>query len=194
MRAEVQLQPGKVYRTEDLYRYGRNPTRLVARLVEAGALQRLRKGVYYAPRTTVFGEVPPSETAFLESLFRGRPYLRTGPSVWNALGLGATAVEVVPLVYNTTRTGIVHLGRRRFELRRVRFPRKPPAEYFVVDLLENTDRAGIAPEAVRDALAAAVKAGRFAPERLLAMAREYGTRATQSLVQEALHEKAQAGR
>ena len=46
-------------------------------------------------------------------------------------------MEAVPLVYNTTRTGQVELGSRRFELRRVRFPREPDPEYFVVAVLEN---------------------------------------------------------
>ena len=193
-RVPIRLKLGRVYRTEDLLPYGRNPTRLAARLVKAGALRRLRKGVYYAPQPSAFGEVPPSEAAFLESFFRGRSYLRTGPSVWNALGLGATAVEAVPLVYNTTRTGVVHLGARRFELRRVRFPRTAPAEYFVIDLLENTDRAGVSRETVQYALAAAVRTGRFDSERLLAMASKYGSRATLGLVRDVVHQEATAER
>lgn len=130
--------------------------------------------------------MPPSESELLRAFFRGEPYLRTGPSVWNTLGLGSTTVEAVPLVYNTTRTGEVHLGPRRFELRRVRFPHRPDAEYFVVDLLENVERAGVELDKVRRALTAALDAGRFDPDRLLARAGEYGTRATQELVRQAL--------
>ena len=192
--AELSLKPGKVYRTEDLVRYDKNPTRLAARLVRAGSLRRLRKGVYYAPRPTVFGEAPPTEADFLKSFFRGRPYLRTGPSVWNALGMGTTAVEAIPLVYNTTRSGIVQVGGRRFELRRVRFPREVHPEYLVVDLLENVNRAGVSVETVRRSLKAAVKAGRFNAEWLQAMASKYGTRATQGIVQDALHESATGAR
>jgi len=180
------LVRGKVYRTEDLARFGKNPTRLASKLVRSGELRRLRNGLYHAPRRSSFGEVPPSEDELLRAFFRGRPYLRTGPSAWSALGLGATAVEAVPLVYNTTRTGDVSLGGRRFELRRVRFPRKPDPEYFVVDLLENVGRAGVELERVRRALSAALGAGRFDSERLLARASEYGTRATRDLVLEAL--------
>lgn len=180
------LKPGRVYRTEHFRRYTKNPTRLVGRLVAAGEVEPLRKGLYYAPRRSSFGRVPPTEDELLRAYFRGRPYLRTGPSVWNALGLGATAVEAFPLVYNTTRTGPVRLAGRRFDLRRVRFPRNPPPEYFVVDLLENSDRAGLDLVVARRALAASVAGGRIDPDRLLAMASEYGALATQSLVRGAV--------
>lgn len=180
------LRRGRVYRTEDLSRFDKNPTRLASKLVRAGKLRRLRKGLYHAPRRSAFGEVPPSEDELLRAYFRGRPYLRTGPSVWNTLGLGTTAVEAVPLVYNTTRTGQVELGGRRFELRRVGFPREPDPEYFVVDLLENARRAGVELERVHRALTAALGAGRFDFKRLLDRATEYGTRATSELVRDAL--------
>ena len=177
------LQPGKVYRTEYFRRFDTNPTRFASKLVKRGELQQLRKGLYYVPRPSAFGAVPPTEAALLAAFFRGRPYLRTGPSVWNTLGLGTTGVEAVPLVYNTTQTGEVELGGRRFEFRRVRFPPQPSPEYFVVDLLENTERAGVDRETVRDALSRAVTAGRFDPEHLLTMAQRYGTRATEEEVE-----------
>ncbi|MDT8437086.1 MAG: hypothetical protein RRA92_10075 [Gemmatimonadota bacterium] len=183
--AEPRLRKGRVYRTEDFSRFDRNPTRLAARLVRQGDLRRLRKGLYHAPRHGAFGEVPPSEDELLRAFFRGRPFLRTGPGVWNGLGLGSTAVEALPLVYNTTRTEEVELGGRRFELRRVRFPRSPDPEFFVVDLLENANRAGIDLEAVGRALAGALRAGRFVGARLGERAAEYGTLATAELVREA---------
>lgn len=181
-----QLQRGKVYRTEDFTRYDSNPTRWASKLVKQGKLRRLRHGLYHVPRKSAFGEVPPSEDELLRAYFRRRPYLRTGPAIWNGLGLGTTAVDAIPLVYNTTRTGEVELGGRRFELRRVRFPGTPEREYFVVDLLENTDRAGADRNELRDALAQAVAKGRFDPDRLGDRARQYGTRETQRLVETAL--------
>lgn len=180
--AAYRLRKGKVYRTEDFARFDANPTRYAARLVEQGKLRSLRHGLFYAPVRSVFGDVPPSEEQLLESFFRGKPYLRTGPSRWNSLGLGSTSVEVVPLVYNTTRTGELELAGRRFELRRVDFPSDPDPEYFVIDLLENVDRAGVARSDIEDALKAAVNGGRFDRDRLAARASEFGTRATQSLV------------
>lgn len=182
----LNLRPGKVYRTEYFRRFDKNPTRFVSKLVKRGELRPLRKGLYHAPRPSAFGAVPPTEAALLAAFFRGRPYLRTGPSVWNTLGLGTTGVEAVPLVYNTTQTAEVELGGRRFEFRRVSFPSKPSLEYFVVDLLENTERAGVDRETIQDALAKAVTAGRFDPERLVMMAQRYGTRATKEVVETAI--------
>jgi hypothetical protein len=92
-----QLQRGMVYRTEDFTRYDSNPTRWASKQVKQGRLRRLRHGLYHVPRKGVFGEVPPSEDELLRAYFRKRRYLRTGPMVWNGLGLGATAVEATPL-------------------------------------------------------------------------------------------------
>jgi len=183
--AEPRLRAGRVYRTEDFRSHTSNPTRLAARLAEQGRLRRLRKGLYYAPRESAFGEVPPSGSELLRAFFRGLPYLVTGPTVWNGLGLGSTSVEATTLVYNTTRTGVVSLGSRRFELRRVAFPRNPSPEFFVVDLLENCERAGTRPDRVRDALRVALQRGHFDAEELGRMATDFGTAATQALVQQA---------
>jgi len=179
------LKEGRVYRTEKFRDLDSNPTRLVNRLVR---LTPLSKGLYYAPRESSFGPVPPREDEVLRAFFRGKPYLRTGPSTWNALGLGATMVEVWPLVYNTTRSGRVELAGKPFELRRVRFPRQPTPEFFVVDLIENRGRAGLDVTVARHALVQALKAGRFSREGMEDMAGRFGTQATRDFVQSALAE------
>lgn len=184
------LQDGRVYRTEEFRQVDSNPTRLVKRMVARGRLVPLRHGLYYAPRGSSFGPVPPREDELLRAFFRGKPYLRTGPSVWNTLGLGTTMVEARPLVYNTTRTGPMELAGRHFELRRARFPRRATAEFFVVDLLENRGRAGLEPELAHHALVEALKAGRFSGDVLEDMAARFGTRATQAFVRSALDEAA----
>ncbi len=176
---------GKVYRTQDLAKYDSNPTRLAASLVKRGLLRRLRSGLFYAPKRGAFGEVPPSEAALLKGYFGDKPYLRTGPSVWNALGLGTTAVESVPLVYNTTKTGTERLGDKLFEFRRVKFPRMVDREYLLVDLFENLSRAGGDLEEVKVALALALGQGRFDEQRLLQRAKDYGSRATMKAILEA---------
>lgn len=179
---EFQPSPGTVYRTRDLLACGQSHAR-TARLVQEGRLRQLQRGLYYAPRRSSFGPVPASEGELLRAYFGDPPYLRTGPSVWNALGLGSSSVEVVPLVYNTTKTGQLELGNRRFELRRASFPQPASAEFFVVDLLDNTSRAGVERAMLLRNLAAAFRAGRFDPLRLREMASMYGTRETQALLE-----------
>ncbi|HEX9885799.1 MAG TPA: hypothetical protein VGA70_04895 [Longimicrobiales bacterium] len=113
----------------------------------------------------------------------------TGPSFWNALRLGTTMVEARPLVYNTTRSGPVELAGRLFELRRLRFPRQATPEFFVVDLLENRNRAGLDAEVAHHALAEALKVGRLSGA-VQDMAERFGTKLTQAFVRSALDEAA----
>jgi hypothetical protein len=88
-------------------------------------------------------------------------------------------------VYNQKRSGEFILGGRRYVLRRVRFPRRPTAEWYAVDLIENSGMAGIAHEDLERGLAGAVADGRLGREALRQAAAEYGTRRTQGLVDRA---------
>jgi len=159
-----------------------NAPRLAKRLVRDGQLVQLRRGLFAGPKHSRFGSVPPSDEELMRAFLRGGPCVFTGPERWNALGLGATAVFSAPLVYNTKRSGEVELGGRRFLLRRVAFPRDLTPEWFAVDLLENAERAGASAETVASSLASAVARGEFDLQRLLAMASEYATERTRSLL------------
>lgn len=181
----MKLKEGEVYRTKDLKKLSSNPTRLAQSLVQAGKLMKLRNGLFHVPKKGVFGDVPPSEDAILKALFGSRPYLKTGPSVWNSLGLGTTAVEAIPLIYNKSKTGMEQIGRKKFEFRRVRFPRKPCKEFFVVDLLQNLGRAGADPIEVKQALALALRNGCFDGPILLEMAEKYGSKSVTQAIMEA---------
>jgi hypothetical protein len=85
-------------------------------------------------------------------------------------------------------SGEVVLGGRRFLLRRVYFPEDPTPEWFVVDLLQHHDMAGVALSELREGLVATLRLGRWERERLREMAETYGTKATLALVEDALHE------
>jgi hypothetical protein len=130
--------------------------------------------------------VPPTDDALLRAFLDGGPFVLTGPERWNALGLGTTAVFATPLVYNTKRSGRFTFGGRQFLLRRVAFPETPSPEWFVVDLFENAEQAGAAPEDLRVALAAALHAGKFDRQKLASMSTRYGSRRTQTLINAAL--------
>ena len=173
--ATVPLAPGAVFRTAALRRWGENPTRLSQRLERDGLVQRLGHGLLFVPKLTKFGAAAPSDSALLDALLDGGPYVITGPIRWNALGLGSTGLYVHPLVYNTKRTCSVTLGGRTFNLRRVAFPREVTAEWFVVDLLRHTDAAGLDPGDLIHNLVRAVKHGRFDRARLMEMAERFGT-------------------
>lgn len=172
----VSLDPGAVYRTAWLRRWGANPTRLAQKLEAHGLVKRLSHGLLYAPRISSFGEVPPSDEALLTAFLDGTPYVMTGPTRWNALGLGSTALFAHPLVYNTKRTGRFELGGRTFDLRRTAFPADPSAEWFIVDLLRHSDAASVEREALVRNLATRLRSGRFDEDRLLQAAEQFGRR------------------
>jgi hypothetical protein len=184
--ADVPLDPGTVYRTAWLRRWGANPTRLAQKLEDRGLVRRLGHGLLYAPRTGRFGEVPPSDEALLDAFLDGTPYLVTGPPRWNALGLGSTALFVHPLVYNTKRTGRFDVGRRTFDLRREAFPAEPTAEWFVIDLLRHADDAGVDRHDLAKNLTQALRRGRFDLDRLFEMAARFGGRRELDLVRAAV--------
>jgi hypothetical protein len=186
--ARPHLEPGRAYRTRDLRRWSRNPTRLVRRLVAEGRLREAAHGLYYAPIETKFGPAPASDEELLRTFLGGKPFLITGPPLWNALGLGSTSMFAAKLVYNTRRTGEFMLDGRRFLLRRVYFPDTPTPEWYIVDLLQHHEMAGAALSELREGLVATLRAKRWDRARLLALAETYGSNATLGLVEAALSE------
>jgi hypothetical protein len=186
--ARPRLRPGKTYRTHELRRFGANPTRLARRLVREGELQQAAHGLYYAPVKSRFGQAPPSDEEILRGFLEDTPFAITGPPKWNALGLGATAMYASTLAYNQKRTGEFNFDGRRFLLRRVRFPKKPSPEWFAIDLLQHHDMAGVSIAELRGRLVATLRQGRWDRGRLLAMAEQYGTKATVAVVEQCLRE------
>lgn len=183
---QPRLQTGRVYRTRDLSRWGANPTRLAGKLVAEGRLQPLAHGLFVHSKQSRFGAVPPTDEEVMRAFLDGASFVLTGPERWNALGLGTSAMFAAQLVYNTKRSGEFRLGGRRFLLRRVAFPKNPPPEWFVVDLFQHAEQAATDRDDLTQALARALRQGRFDADRLRTMAREYGSKDTQSRVATAL--------
>ncbi|MFZ5445590.1 MAG: hypothetical protein ACOZQL_36700 [Myxococcota bacterium] len=182
------LEAGRVYRTRDFAAWSSNPPRLAKRLVREGLLVPLAHGLFAHPQKSRFGNVPPTDQELMSAFLGDGRFVFTGSEKWNALGLGATAVFAVPLVYNTRRSGLFSFGGRSFQLRRVAFPERPPPEWFVIDLLENADQAGVSRAEVATALARALQRGAFDRARLEEMTKRFASKATASLVDAALRE------
>ena len=186
--AQPELKPGRAYRTRDLRRWSANPTRLARRLVCEGRLREARHGLYYAPLDTRFGHAPPRDAELLRAFLGETPFVFTGPPRWNPLGLGATAMFAATLVYNTQRTGDFTFDGRSYLLRRVRFPAEPPPEWFIVDLLQHHEMAGVALDELEARLTATLRQGRWEAGCLREMANRYGTKATAALVERCMAE------
>lgn len=186
LAAQPDLEPGRAYRTRELRRWSANPTRLARRLVREGKLCEAGHGLFYAPLASRFGPAPARDEELLRAFLGGHPFVITGPPLWNALGLGSTAMFAATLVYNTRRTGDFTLDGRRFLLRRVLFPEDPPAEWFVVDLLQHHEMAGVPLAELERRLTETLCAGRWDAARLREMADRYGTKSTLGLVERSI--------
>ena len=99
------VRAGKVYRREDLLPYSNSVDRELQRLVSAGTLRKLAQGLYFKPKTNVFGEVPPDEKDLLAAFLRDKNFLSFNPSVYNSLRLGTTQLYNKTVVYNHKRHG-----------------------------------------------------------------------------------------
>ena len=192
--AEPELEPGRAYRTRDLRRWSTNPTRLAKQLVNEGRLLKAAHGLFYAPVQSRFGRAPVSDTELLRAFLGGSPFIISGPLKWNALGLGSKAMFPVTLVYNTKRTGEFMFDGKRYLLRRVLFPKDPPPEYFVVDLIEHHAMAGISSSDLERGLEIALRNGRWSTSTLKEMAERYGRRRTQSLVERCIQAASKHGK
>lgn len=176
------MTPGKVYRTRELAAFSANPTRWAKRLTDQGVLRQAAHGMYYLPLTSRFGPVPPSEHETLRAFLGDDSFLVTGSPVWNALDLGMTGQLMVTLVYNPYRTGEFTFAGGRYWLRRVRYPRSPSPEWFVVDAFENHAMVGADQAEMLRLLALHLRAGRFDAGRLRQAVAEFASPPTRSIL------------
>jgi len=179
------LRPGRVYRRADLARWSKSVDRHARQLVEEGVLQKLRNGLYYCPKVSVFGQVPPDERELVRTFLKEDDFLLTSPNAYNTLGLGTTQLYNTRVVYNHKRHGRFTLGGLPFEFRRKpRFPRKLTEEFLLVDLLNNlpglAEDSGILRERAR------AKAKALDATKLKKAARNYGKVATRKFLDQVL--------
>lgn len=135
-----QLKPGKVYRREDLSKYSNAVDRHLAQLVTEGVLDKIAQGMYYYPKQTVFGPVPPEDEVLVRSFLKDDRFLLTSPNSYNALHLGTTQLYNKRVVYNHKRHGEVDLNGKKFFFHKTPyFPKKATSEFLLVDLVNHLD-------------------------------------------------------
>lgn len=140
-RLAASLRPGRVYRREDLAEMSTAVDRHVRELVKEGRVKKLAQGMYYVPKVSSYGPVPPEDAEVVGSFLRDTEFLVFSPSAYNAVGLGTTQLYNRTLVYNHKRHGVFKLGNRQFDFRvKPRFPKKLTPEFLFVDLLNNLEQ------------------------------------------------------
>ncbi len=180
------LRAGRVYRREDLARVSNAVDRHLRELVAGGQLKKLAQGLYYAPRQSTFGAVPPDDHELVEAFLRDKDFLVFSPSAYNALGLGTTQLYNRTLVYNHKRHGVFALGNRQFDFRvKPRFPKKLMPEFLFVDMLNNLDE--LAEDKLLVLAEAQSKAVQFDRLHLMRALASYGSMATKKRMTGWLH-------
>ena len=176
-----ELQAGRVYRREDLARLSNAVDRHINKLVFSGLLKKLAQGLYYAPKQSKFGPLPPTDEQVVSVFLREKDFLVFSPSSYNTLGLGTTQLYNSTLVYNHKRHGVFKLGNRLFNFRvKPRFPTKLTPEFLFVDLLNNLGELAEDRDAVLSQ--ARTKLRSFNQSRLQAALNNYGNMATRKCV------------
>lgn len=167
------LRSGKVYRRADLEQWSNAVDRHLNELVEEGRLQKLSGGLYYCPKVSDFGVVPPKDEEVVEAFLKDDRFLLTSPNAYNSLGVGSTQLYNKTVVYNHKRHGKYRLGNREFEFKKKpHFPKSLTSEFLLVDLVNNLKH--VAED--RDSLLSNVreKAAQFDPKRLKKAVQNYG--------------------
>jgi hypothetical protein len=176
-----ELQAGRVYRREDLARLSKAVDRHLQELVSTGTLKKLAQGLYYAPKQSSFGPLPPTDEQVVRGFLRDNEFLVFSPSSYNTVGLGTTQLYNSTLVYNHKRHGVFKLGNRQFHFRvKPRFPKKLTPEFLYVDLLNNLDELAEDRDSVLSQ--ARAKLLSFNPSLLQKALDSYGNMATRKLL------------
>jgi hypothetical protein len=129
-----------VYRREDLLGETNAVDRHLKQLVDAGVLEKLAQGLYYSPKSSTFGKLPPKDEDLVEAFLKDKDFLMLSPNSYNSLGVGTTQLYNKTVVYNHKRHGLFKLGNRIFEFRmKPSYPKKLDKEFLFVDLLNNLD-------------------------------------------------------
>lgn len=177
------LQEGHVYRREDLARLSKAVDRHVQELLLAGKLQKLAQGLYYAPKPSRFGTLPPADDKVVKGFLRDNNFLVFSPSIYNTVGLGTTQLYNQTWGYNHKRHGVFKLGNRQFDFRvKPRFPKKLTPEFLYIDLLNNLDELAEDRNTVLDQ--ARTKLNSFDSTRLQHALENYGNLATRKRLRE----------
>jgi hypothetical protein len=134
------INQGEVYRRSDLEYYSTAIDRHLSQLTKDGTLIKLNQGLYYAPKQSKFGAVPPEDHQIVACFLKDEDFLLVSPNTYNSLGLGLTQLYNTTWVYNHKRKGEFQLNGKTFEFKlKSSFPQNISREYLLVDLLNNLE-------------------------------------------------------
>ena len=185
-RLKVHLKEGHVYRREDLTQWSKSVDRHLEELKEEGVLEKLSQGLYYFPRVTPFGKVPPDENLLIQGFLKDNRFLIVSPNYYNSLGVGTTQVYNRTVIYNHKRHGKFKLGNRVYEFQsKHHFPSKVTKEFLLVDLVNNLKHLAEDCDEVMKRLL--VKVSDLDSHKLKNAIMKYGTPKTRKILKSAMN-------
>lgn len=133
------MKSGQVYRREELFALSSAVDRDLAKLVRTATIDKIAPGLYYKPRYSRFGKLPPSDKQLVKKFLKSSDFLIVFRSDYNSLEVGLTQLYNQLIVYNHKRHGVFELAGKKFDFRRPAFgfPKKLTDDYLLVDLLNN---------------------------------------------------------
>jgi hypothetical protein len=181
---ETHLEPGHVYRREDLLLFSKAIDRDLNTLVEKGLLEKIGAGLYYKPELSRFGILPPKESDVIKSFLRDENFLMLSRNQYNLLGMGLTQIYNSLIVYNYKRHGKFNLGNIQFDFRRPArgFPESVSPEYLLVDLVNNMDELSEETNDIKEKIKDNIH--NFDINKLMLYVKKYGKIFTQHLFKE----------
>jgi hypothetical protein len=175
------IKPGLVYSRSDFEFYSSAVDRDLGRLVKDGVLFKLRQGLYYAPKKSKFGMVPPDDSDMVAKFLKDDTFLLVSPNSYNSLGLGLTQLYNTTWVYNHKRHGEFKLNGKNFLFKlKSGFPETLTTEFLVVDLLDSLDE--LAEDSDKVVVSFKKNITRFDVNELVKMSMNYGSGTTRRLI------------
>lgn len=104
------IPEGQIITYNDFKIYKNNPyalSKALGRLSDKGIIKRYKKGIYYKPKKTVFGEIGPSENAQINLFLKEKAvngYI-SGSTIYNEWGLTTQISNEIIIVTNKPKKG-----------------------------------------------------------------------------------------
>jgi hypothetical protein len=176
------LEMGRVYRRETLMPFTKAVDRDLKSLSRDGTLIKVAPGLYYYPKKSRFGELPPSDFELVNTFLKDDPFLLFSWNDYNSLQLGLSQLYNKMVVYNHKRHEEVLLGNKMFDFRRPHrgFPTELSKEFLLVDLLNNLFEFSDDPEEVKRHFKE--KLASFDLDKLTLLSKLYGKIATKKFL------------
>ena len=182
------IKAGQIYRRSDLEYYSSAIDRHLSMLMQEGYLVKLSQGLYYAPKSSKFGVVPPDDQVLVAGFLKDNDFLIVKPNIYNSLRLGLTQLYNTTWVYNHKRKGEIKLNGKTFEFKiKTSFPGELTKEFLLVDLLNNLDELAEDQTQVLKRLPDHLQS--FNTDELMKATQQYGTGKTKQLIKKILRLK-----